>query len=483
MPRKLNLAAVLAACGIVIIGLSLLAFLGLYNRYWSDDWCYNLDFKQLGAIGAARTYFFTGDAARRGYSTDRYSLTLLGGLFYLPGIFGTRILAGLIIILWIVGLLWVVSSAGRHFEAWPRGVSLLAVTFLLYYALYLAPQRFQILYWRAGVHYSFTIVLGLYVLGLITSRGIGKLSSRLVNVAIVPLAFFAGGLSETGCAYLVTAAIIMLAGAWVGKRKKFEWARRALVPALIALISLLAAMVVLILSPSNSRYDTMAVRSTSLPLVPFISFQFAFNFIADSLLTLPAPHFVFVVLFGSLSIISSALSQKRQAIPFRQTVGLILGVGIIAFVLIAAVQAPSIRFYSAPPEPRAQSLSRFTMLVALACISWVIGQAAFARWQMNWFVSLATVSIVICTLYTARLILQNYEELPGWAARAQQWDQRDLNIRRATAQGVRRLIIPVIDTHDIGVQDIMRSKSMTGQWVSTCGSAYYGLDAIRSSGP
>ncbi|HEX2697304.1 MAG TPA: hypothetical protein VHM28_06305, partial [Anaerolineales bacterium] len=104
MLKKISTVTVVLSCCILLIGLALMAYLGLYNRYWSDDWCYNRDFKSLGVLGTVNTYFFTGEDARRGYSTNRYSLTLLSGLLYLPGVLGTQILAGLIIILWVGGL-------------------------------------------------------------------------------------------------------------------------------------------------------------------------------------------------------------------------------------------------------------------------------------------------------------------------------------------------------------------------------------------
>ncbi|MBK9781628.1 MAG: hypothetical protein IPP55_16500 [Anaerolineales bacterium] len=66
-----------------IIGLGLMIYIGFYNRFWGDDWCYNFDFKTLGIDGAIKTYFMTGPEALRGYANNRYSLTLISGLLYL----------------------------------------------------------------------------------------------------------------------------------------------------------------------------------------------------------------------------------------------------------------------------------------------------------------------------------------------------------------------------------------------------------------
>ena len=77
---------------ITLSGLALMAYMGLYNRYWSDDWCYNVDFKNVGIIGTVNTYFIEGDSADigYGYSNNRYSLTLLAGLLYLAGILAQK---------------------------------------------------------------------------------------------------------------------------------------------------------------------------------------------------------------------------------------------------------------------------------------------------------------------------------------------------------------------------------------------------------
>jgi hypothetical protein len=113
----------------------------------------------------------------------------------------------------------------------------------------------------------------------------------------------------------------------------------------------------------------------------------------------------------------------------------------------------------------------------------MIGKGIFVNWQKQALAVLALVTLATGMFYTIRLIKTNYAELPGFVQRAQLWDERDSAIRSAVAQGEKMLEVPVIDTHEIAVQDIMRSKDMNGQWVSTCGSDFYGLDAIKAGQP
>ncbi len=480
MLKKISIMTILISCCVILVGLGLFAYIGFFNRYWSDDWCFNRDFKNLGAIGAVKTYFSSGEEANRGYSTNRYSATLLSGLFYLPGIFGVQVIALLIIVLCLVGLLWIGLNLLKISGQIPKAVGFLGVVFFLYYVIYLAPARFEFLYWRSSNIYSFTIILGLYIFGLITHQMGRKEPDKLASYLVAPLAFAAGGFSETGCAFLVSIMVLMLAAAWVGRRKQADWAVKSYPTILIAFIFLLASMLVLIVSPSNSRYGTMAVKPTNILLVPFISFEFSFNFIVDSLKSLPLPHAIVVVFFASLSIVSAFVVSTRLVITFKGIRLSFLVIAIIAFLLIAAVQAPSVEFYSSYPEPRTQSLSRFTMLFGLAVMAWLIGQAVFNRWQKEWLVLVALIVIGLGTVYTARLITVNYAQIPGYVYRAKLWDQRDRDIKLALSEGQKMVEVSVIDTHDIGVQDIMRSKDMTGDWVRNCGSEYYGLDAIKA---
>ena len=43
--RQFNRWTILLGILVTFAGLALLAYMGFYNRYWGDDWCYNRDFK------------------------------------------------------------------------------------------------------------------------------------------------------------------------------------------------------------------------------------------------------------------------------------------------------------------------------------------------------------------------------------------------------------------------------------------------------
>ena len=123
------------------------------------------------------------------------------------------------------------------------------------------------------------------------------------------------------------------------------------------------------------------------------------------------------------------------------------------------------------------------MLAGLAVIAWLYGQYFTVRLQKKWLHILALTGILVSIAYAARLIKTNYSELPGFVRRAELWDQRDADIKEAKARGQQLVEVIVIDMYGIGVQDIMRSRDMEKESVVTCGSEYYGVEAIKAISP
>ncbi len=479
-PSKAGKIILLLSCLTALAGLALFAYFGLYNRYWSDDWCYNRDFKQMGALGALRGYVdFPG-----GYSANRYSLTFFSGLLYLLGLPGTQLMTPLLILLWLGGLYWNLHNlsrlAGMHL---PRYVLLLASAWLLYFVLYLSPQRFQILYWRAGaMPYSAAIVFGLYTFAIITYQMVRQKASGMANCILILLAFLAGGFSEIGCVLLFSGAALLFIYTCLASRRRREWAIRSLPAASGALISLGLAMLALILSPANARLGNLKIDPPPVWLVPWLSVRAAIHFGIDSLKTLPLPHLVFILAFAATAIASRPFSSGslNPGFAFRR----LLVIAGVTLLLLIAIQAPTVYFYNAPPDPRGQSLGRFIMLAGLAFLSWETGRLAAAKWPGRRLYLLALIALLAGSLYTIRTFDSVYAQLPEYARRAELWDARDAYIRTEQARGVRFLEVKMIDTKAIDTRDLMRSKdSNRSDWVSSCASAYYGLEGMKPLAP
>lgn len=471
--------AIALGCIVVLAGLALMAFIGFYNRYWSDDWCYNRDFKSLGAFGALRGYVeFPG-----GYSSNRYSLTLFSGLLYLPGLPGTQVMTVLVILLWLGGLYWNFYNLSRISAPIPNSVIFLASSLLLYFTLYISPQRFQILYWRAGVMpYSAAIVFGLYILAIITNQALENKPSRAANILLAPLAFLAGGFSEIGCVLLFSGVLLLFLWAGWARWSKKAWAAKALPGIGIALAFLSLSMLALIISPANARVENVKIINQQPIMVPWLSIKAAGYFVINAIKTLPLPHLVLFIIVAALPAAVPASQGNRPGT--KDAVAWLAGSLLATFLLLVAIHAPTIYFYSAPPDPRGQSLARFVMLAGLTLTAWLTGWLTVQKVPKTWLQIAALIVLLTGIAYTARTIPAIYAELPGYISRAEKWDARDAYIRAQQAQGIRLLEVKMIDTAAIDTRDLLRSKdSDRDGWVKSCAAEYYGLDGMRPLAP
>ncbi len=473
MFKKLSSFTFLLGNLVVLAGLALLAYLGFYNRYWADDWCYSADARQMGTIPATLQYF---DTEKTGYSSNRYSLTFFSALTENTlGMFGNQLVATLTIILWLGGLLWVGWNLSRLLKPLPLNLILLAAGLLLFYNLYLSPQRFQILYWRSGVlPYSTAIIFWLYLLGIITQQMI--LPKRWFNFIVAPLAFIAAGLGEISCVFLFSGTTLLLIAVWFYRKQ--AWAKNSLQTIFATWLFLLLGMVALIVSPSNVRVEKMDAKQSNLLSVPVTSLRHAFDFIFLSLKGLPLPHAVFIGMMTSLGLLS--VNERTTDLSLKRVAILLAFSTLITYLLIVAIQAPSAYFYSATPDPRGQSLARFTLLLGLEFMAWLVGLWLAENVSGKWLMIASSVVMLAGLAYTARNIKTIYSELDGFIYRAQVWDERDAIIEEAKAQGIMLIEVPAIDTGEIHTRDMFGStgKGWT-QFSENCGARYYGVDGLK----
>ncbi len=475
MFKKLSSFTFLLGNLVVLAGLALLAYLGFYNRYWADDWCYSADARNLGTIPATLQYFGTFEP---GYSTNRYSLTFLSTLTENTlGMFGNQMIATLTIAFWLGGLFWVGRNLSRLLHPFPADAILLGGGILLFYNLYLSPQRFQILYWRSGVlPYSTAIVFGILLLGLITWQMNREKSARWINFLAAPLAFLAAGLGEISCVFLFSAMSLLLGAAWLSRKQ--AWAAKSLWTIFVTWLFLLLGMIALIVSPSNVRLAGMDVKQASPLAVPFLSWRHANDFIFFSLKGMFVPHMIFIGMMTGLGVLSTDpnstnLSLKRVAILLAST-------ALITCLLIIAIQSPSAYFYSATPDPRGRSLARFMLLLGLAVMAWVVGMWSAQKIRERWLLAASLAIMLAGFAYTARANYVIYGELNGFVYRAQVWDERDSIIEEAKARGILLVEVPAIDTADIDTRDIFRTKGNAWtKFVQNCGSRYYGVEGLK----
>lgn len=474
--KKLTTFLLWFGTALFTIGLSLYAYLGRYNRFWADDWCYNADWKTLGFWGTMQGYTFITH-----YASNRYSLTFFTLLMQQADIFSAQITALLVVTIWFGGLFLILRGVNQLFNLKLKlAILILGTVAIEYYALYLAPSQFRTLYFRSSfLTYTAPLLSSLYVFGLLLWQANREKTSRILAFSIAPLAFIAAGFSEAGCAYLGAALGILWLATLFYQRKGQPWAKRLLLPTTLALAAVALATVVLVLSPAIAARHTGYPNPTNPLMLPVLSVIFTFDFIQASLKGLVVPHLMFALLFLLLPFLADQTSTETNISPAKPLKAMLL-IAVLTVLLIAASQVPAIYIEGGPPAPKALIAARFTLLLAIAAIFWLTGSWLTTRITGKYrYAALAVLLIPI--LYTARPIALTYAELPRYTQRADAWDARDQSIRDAKSQGILEIDVKGIDSRYMA--QTLDFKEKPNFWVNACAATFYGMDEIRATLP
>ncbi len=452
---------------VLALGLAWFAFLGIYNRSYADDWCYNADFKELGLSQTLAGYSSTTT-----YSASRFSLTLFAGLFYPLGIPGLQILTSLIVLALSFGLYRALRLLAQTINLEVlQPILLIAAGLVTFFAIYIAPLRYQSFYWLIGIlPYTVPLIFGLWIAVLIGEQSQRDNRPASLLPLLGALAFFGAGFTESGAAFLLTILIFLLA-LTIFYSRRAEWAQRLLLPTLWSLAWAVLAALILLVSPASweraGRYGELAGFFEWIGL----TLHYSWDFVRFSILDLPLPHFALAATAAFLAFLNpSKFSGRRTWLM----VALIV---LIAFALIAASYAPSALVEKNPPHPRTRVIARTTMLLAITLIAWLAASPIarhprIAEWRNPTAMLIGLFSLV----YIVRALLISFELQPIYASRAQIWDQRHAVLVQAAEMEQDRVEVQAIDGAPIGgLRDFRMSSS---HWVNVCAARVYGVGAI-----
>jgi hypothetical protein len=473
MSKTLNQVVAISAFLVFASGVILFAYLAIYNRYWSDDWCINADLRELGFLGTLHGYTYITT-----YSSNRVSLIFFSGILNYLGVFGVQIMSVGSISLLAASLYWcvinIITMIGRSIS---RTLIAILILMTVYYTIYLAPHLYQSLYWRsASLPYFSPIAMGVFIFGLITHQGRHGEPSTVMNIIIFFLAVLAGGFSEAGCATLITCLFLYTVITWINRRQ--VWARASLPAVLVALGGTLVSMILLISSPTTQHRVGLYGEPASLVDLPTLILKFASDFVFFSFKDLPLPH---LVISATAFLLGYVLDRPRTALPAtRQSMILILIAVLLAFLIIAASFAPSAYIEKAPPHPRTRIIPRFVLTLLLVFVSYIIGLYANRVHVLQRLSLLAVVLIFVTFAYSVRSILISARNIPIYAERARIWDERDQQIRTAVLNGESGIFVQAIDGLPVGgIRDFdVKAQGKIGYWINRCAARYYGIGSI-----
>jgi len=466
--QKLTLYLGLA---IFFIGLGIYAYLGIYFRYWADDWCYNADFRNLGFLETLRGYTYNVT-----YTPSRYSVTILAGLFYSLGLFGLQILIPLSLLLWTWGLVRLfknISSISGFSLSTLQAVLISAM--IVYFSIYLAPHLYQSLYWNTGFFtYTFPLVLTPWVLVLILESvssltDLQKLPSlqRLVLVALLSL--LTGGFSEASCTVLVSILALYTVIAFIGSRYQKPWAQKTLVSALVALTFVLVAMALLVFAPTTQIRAERYGEPASLSELVILLFNFTREFVTLSVKDYQ--QLLIVLIAGLFGFVLNSKGERQ--INITKTLGLGLGIFALAVLLVAASLTPSAYIERGLPILRTQIIPRHIMVFAFVAMGWIAGYALRNLYSPTWLQTMAVVALLTTFIFPLFTIFTASKNIPVYRERAQLWDEREVTILSAIASNQERVEVLAIDGAPVGGIRDFDPPGKKGYWITRCAEDYY----------
>ena len=453
------------------IGLALYAYLGTFSRYGSDDYCLSTFFLQGDLLNRMiQRYFVT---------SGRYTNILFIGL--VDKIFGwhnVAILPPLMLILFVLSLYLLLNEIrGIVTLGWSRWIVLFMAVSITYFSILQAPDLYETLYWRAGMtsHFAplvFMLFLSVFLLKQIRNAREHSPSPWIQALCFIGF-FLAGGLSEPPTALMITMLFLAVCAAWWwgsgGSR------RSALIVLLWSLSGALIALLVMAFAPANLlRLQTAPPGLFELLTRTLV---YPFEFIVDTLRTLPAPTLISMAVPTVLFYVKFANSSQNLSKGAYNWLGiLIIIIFLIAYLLIAATFAPSV-YGQSYPVPRARFAGRVLMTGALMINGALLG-ILIANVRMKIFQSIhirrfAPLVLMLLMLYPLRGAWRTSMEVPVYQQRAAAWDLRESEIRALKDQGVQDLVVRFLP--DERIQDL---GDHTGFRLNRCASIIYGVNSI-----
>jgi hypothetical protein len=474
MPFDFKKFALIVGLVIFLTGVGLFAYLGYFNRYWADDWCYNADFKNLGFLETVRGYVYNVT-----YTPSRYSVTIFAGLVQAFETLGVQLMTPLTIMFLVAGLACLFYNfaymAGRRLSKWPV---VLVSAVIVYFSIYLSPHIYQSLYWRTGMlTYTTPLVFLPWVFIFITEQSKREKPSAVLTAFIFIVALLGGGFSEASCTVLVSTLGLYTLIAGIGCHQKRPWAVKTFVPALAALAGALLAMALLTFAPTTQVRRERYGEPAGLVELVLLLYQFTYAFFVLSIKDYQNILLVLMSLFSGFLFFPSIKTDRPVKILL-----LAAAVGLLAVFLVAASLAPSAYVERGMPADRTIIIPRFIAVSGFVVAGWLSGLALREIFAVRWLETLVAVLLLVSYAFPLSTLKVTAEKIPVYADRTRAWDAREAAIQAALASGEERAEVFAIDGLPVGGIRDFDPQGKTGFWITRCAMDYYDIN-LRVSLP
>jgi hypothetical protein len=454
---------------IFLAGVGLFIYLGVYNRYWADDWCYNADFRNKGFIETVAGYSY--DVT---YTPSRYAVTIFAGLIQAFEVVGVQLMTPLTILFWAAGLVYLFYNVSR-ISGYQLSKTALALfsALIVYFSIYLTEHIYQSLYWRTGMlTYTSPMVFLTWIFALITAQSLREKPSLWITVFVGLLALLGGGFSEAGTTVMVSSLGVYVAfAAFMAYRYRSPWALKSLTTAVVALLFALVAMAMLIFAPTTQIRKGRYGEPASLPLLLQLLFNYTYAFFVAALKNY---QYIMIVAISSLLAIVWHTSSGRSVKPLHAFL-IAATIGVLAVIFVAASLAPSAYVEKGLPAPRTMIIPRFVVVFAFVAAGWFAGVMLRELITANWLEPAALALLVIALIFPIYSLIVTAQKIPVYSQRMELWDVRNANILDAINNGDERVDALAIDGLPVGGIRDFDPNGKKGFWITRCAMDYYGI--------
>jgi hypothetical protein len=488
VPRLVNFGLGLL-CLAFAIPLAAYTYMGSFTRIIGDDYCYAARLRQLGFwMMQWQSY-----VSIVGYNGNRYSLNLFSSLVDLFGPKANAFLPGLVILVWLVGLAWAWRNGTRKAGIHTLPLSwLLAAEVLIFFTLSQAPDLDQALYWRTGMlTYLAPVITGSILLGFILwQANRPRAQVTLLGVTFL-LALISAGFSEVGAVAHITGLACLLSWggyeAWRQGRKVTQNpapSTRLIAPAACALAGSMAALLLLIFSPSThlnmQNMPSPASFSSTLQIALYSTRIFIVS-VTLKRMTLSNLLLFFFTLAGSALMAAWAArsGHPRPMMSAGKWLQALAGIIATCLLIVFACMLPNAYVQSGYPELRALIIPRFVLVASTAGSGWLTGWFVHSRLDgrpqlvsrpAGLLAGLILVAAAFSPVFATPPILSR---LPLFIKWTHLWDQRDQQIRNAASYNQDSLHVMELDHIIPRVGELQ-----VGSWYTECADLYYGIQIV-----
>lgn len=483
-PKLLPRPAAVALAAPLCAALLAHAYVGLYSRYWYDDFNTAAVLRERGFLGSQHYWYVNW--------SGRFSFHLAVNLFESAGPWVVSVLPLAALSVWVAVTAWAAYEGASLLGLQGRArVALLSALLVVYATVESTADVVQSLYWQTGmltylVPLIFITANAALVASSIKGEPVRAAPWRIGLCALLALA--AGGFSEVSAVLQLGGISLLLAASLVRARGLCSRDTRALIIA--CFVGALAALLLVALAPGNGVRRELGGAPASLPWSIESSCRYALYFFEQHTRRWRGTALLCFALPACLAL-SAGASRLGQSIetPGSRRLLKLLAVGtVVGFALIVLCFIPGFYAQSEALPRRAQLIPKFVLvclnvywgaLAGLALLKATRGRKALPRALLAGWCAVAALLFVSAAASARRTFALGARA----RAYAERWDEAERQIRAAAAAGAREVTVRAVEGEEwelgFGRPELRLSRDPLAPQ-NVAAARYYGLDSVRA---